>query len=310
MSKKKSQIGHSAIARQQPPPIIPGPPWATTPPIAGAPAVMRRHTPSPPGVVSAVPAALLTKHEGRARRDQRGSAERRVTAAIATEPKTRPRRTECPSDASSSADLTPKVSREHFGRLIARLQVRINALSTLQRTRELALADPGAQRDSVQWRRLLSDFETHQAELDELIDKRDEAQAQLEAIRDETPAPAKRIKQRPSTIAVRTRLGRRIRELREQRGLSREVLARAAEIPTHILLSIETGDKSTGVDVIAALAYTFDMTVSEVLLGVDATTDEAERLASVLAAHPMESQRVLALVELATTVASGPRSQR
>lgn len=330
MSKNKSQIGHSSIARQQPPPIVPGQRWSTKPPIAGAPAVIRR-TPGPPPepVPAVVPpslpppriasrqphAAAPTKHERRAMREQSGSVDRWVAT---TETVGAPSASLAPRRVQASAQANPasvppshpnetRVLPGQFRKLIAQLQVRIDTLSELQRKRELALADPTAHQDALQWRRLLAEFEAEQAKLDELIDRREYAETQLEGLREpaeRTTPPGKRIAQRPSASVVRVRLGRRVYDLRVQRGLTQEALARLAGIPGYAFPSIETGDKGAPVDTLAAIAYAFDMTISELLLGVDAATDEAARLAGVLAAQPAESQRALALVELALVVAS------
>lgn len=314
MSKSKSQIGSSPLSRQQPPPLLPGPRWATTPPIAGVSVVIRR---SPAPGADSQDRHTTTRHETRISRDppRASTAVVASTSAKETAPAQGAGRKSVTVQAQESAPgktVENKVSPEAFKKLIAQLQVRIDKLSELQKTRGLVLADPAVHQDHSRWQRLLAEFETAQEKLDELVDRREFAEAQLESLRApvECGSSSKRFAQRQTITVLRARLGQRVRELRTRRGLSQETLARLAEIPAYTLPSIETGDKSTSMEVLASIAHALDLTLSELLLGVDAHTPEAARLGGVLASCSAESQRALDLVEIALGVAAPPRDSR
>jgi transcriptional regulator with XRE-family HTH domain len=208
-----------------------------------------------------------------------------------------------PSPTAPPPTVIAPIPEAHFKRLIAQLQVRIDKLEALQRGRSLVLADPVVRNDALRWRRLLSEFEAGQENLDELGDQRASALAGLESLQDRDIAPQRRIVQRLSASAIRARIGRRVRDLRVRRGLAQEELASLAGLPGYALPSIETGDKTQSLEALVAISYALDLSLSELFLGVDAATPEAERIGEALA-QSAGSHGALALVELALAVAT------
>lgn len=66
----------------------------------------------------------------------------------------------------------------------------------------------------------------------------------------------------PSWVLDRRRqVGCRIRQLREERGLSQEALAELAGISRHTMYRTETGARSASVDVVIKLAAALDVPV-------------------------------------------------
>jgi transcriptional regulator with XRE-family HTH domain len=106
---------------------------------------------------------------------------------------------------------------------------------------------------------------------------------------------------------VLRRLGTRVRELREARGLTQEALGERAGISWHYVSSIERARKGATTETLAALAAALDLTLSELFLGVDRPLPrEAKRLATLLAGNSPETQRrVLRIVEEAIQLAKG-----
>lgn len=103
---------------------------------------------------------------------------------------------------------------------------------------------------------------------------------------------------------VPVRLGRRVRELRTQAGLTQEALAERAGITWHYISSIERGLKAATVETLAKIATALDLSLSELFLEVDRPLPrDARRLATALAGQPDEVQRtVLRLVAEALTL--------
>jgi len=66
-------------------------------------------------------------------------------------------------------------------------------------------------------------------------------------------------------IDICVRLGRRIRLLRTKRGLTQQQLADMAEIGRQHVSDLETGRREAGLKVLALIAQSFDITVSELL---------------------------------------------
>lgn len=102
------------------------------------------------------------------------------------------------------------------------------------------------------------------------------------------------------------RLGRRVRELRDERDLTQEELAEGAGISWHFLSSIERGQKGATVETLAALAKAMDVSLAELFLDVDRPLPrEAKRLTQALAGRPVDAQRtILAIVDQALRLAS------
>lgn len=91
---------------------------------------------------------------------------------------------------------------------------------------------------------------------------------------------------------VLSRLGARVRELREARGLTQEALGERAECSWHYVSSIERGRKGATTETLAALAAALDVTLSELFVGVDRPLPrEAKRLDTALAGKSTETQR-------------------
>jgi transcriptional regulator with XRE-family HTH domain len=70
-------------------------------------------------------------------------------------------------------------------------------------------------------------------------------------------------------ISFPVRLGRRLSDLREKRGLSQTQLADMAEIGRAHLSQIENGAVSARIDTLYAIAGALELTLSELLKGLD-----------------------------------------
>ena len=69
-------------------------------------------------------------------------------------------------------------------------------------------------------------------------------------------------------ISFPVRLGRRLSQLREKRGLSQTQLADLAQIGRAHLSQIENGAVAARIDTLQAVAVAFEMTLSELLEGL------------------------------------------
>ena len=69
-------------------------------------------------------------------------------------------------------------------------------------------------------------------------------------------------------ISLPKRLGRRLSELRKERGLSQSQLADLAEIGRAHLSQIENGAVAARIDTLHAIAHTLELTLSELLKGL------------------------------------------
>jgi transcriptional regulator with XRE-family HTH domain len=69
-------------------------------------------------------------------------------------------------------------------------------------------------------------------------------------------------------ISFPVRLGRRLSELREKRGLSQTQLADLSEIGRAHLSQIENGAVAARIDTLYAIAGALEMTISELLQGL------------------------------------------
>lgn len=63
---------------------------------------------------------------------------------------------------------------------------------------------------------------------------------------------------------IKIRLGRRLRELRLDRGWSQETLANLAEIDRTYIPGIESGKRNISLVVIEKLSNVFDISISEI----------------------------------------------
>ena len=68
-------------------------------------------------------------------------------------------------------------------------------------------------------------------------------------------------------LARRLRFGQRIRELRQDRGLSQEDLAESAGIHRTYMSSLERGLRNVGLDNILAIATALDVSPSDLFQG-------------------------------------------
>ena len=63
---------------------------------------------------------------------------------------------------------------------------------------------------------------------------------------------------------IKIRFGRRLRELRLEKGWSQETLANLADIDRTYIPGIESGKRNVSLVVIEKLANVFDITISEI----------------------------------------------
>lgn len=64
-----------------------------------------------------------------------------------------------------------------------------------------------------------------------------------------------------TNINERKRIGARIKQLREQRGMTQAQLAEACGMKAPNIARIETGRYSTGIDILAKIAKALDCTI-------------------------------------------------
>lgn len=67
---------------------------------------------------------------------------------------------------------------------------------------------------------------------------------------------------------LRTALGRRVRSLRERKGLSQEQLAEAADLHWTYVSGIERGKRNPGLNTLGRLARALGVTPSKLLSGL------------------------------------------
>ena len=63
-------------------------------------------------------------------------------------------------------------------------------------------------------------------------------------------------------------LGKRIRALRKEQGLSQEKFSQMAEIDRSYLISIEHGERKVSIDILARISNGLGMTLSELFEGI------------------------------------------
>jgi len=68
---------------------------------------------------------------------------------------------------------------------------------------------------------------------------------------------------------VRKRFGKRIKELRQARGLSHEALARLAGLDTSFISGIEKGEEDISIELIQKLSIAFQINISELFEGLE-----------------------------------------
>jgi len=68
---------------------------------------------------------------------------------------------------------------------------------------------------------------------------------------------------------VRKRFGKRIKELRQSRGLSQEALARLVEQDTNCISGIEKGERDISIEMIQKLSIAFQINISALFVGLE-----------------------------------------
>lgn len=85
-------------------------------------------------------------------------------------------------------------------------------------------------------------------------------------------------------------IGSRIREIREQRGYTREQLAEYAEISANFVWEIETGRKSMKAQVLGRISAALDVPTDYLLFGEISYKPNA-KINSIVSAQPAEVQK-------------------
>lgn len=68
---------------------------------------------------------------------------------------------------------------------------------------------------------------------------------------------------------IRKKFGKKVKELRQAKGLSQEGLAHLAELDRTYIPSIEKGERNVSIEVIYKLSVAFGIKISELLKGLD-----------------------------------------
>ena len=68
---------------------------------------------------------------------------------------------------------------------------------------------------------------------------------------------------------VRKRFGKRVKELRQARGLSHEALAHLVELDTNIISGIEKGESDISIEMIQKLSIAFKIKISDLFEGLE-----------------------------------------
>ncbi|MBS1756689.1 MAG: helix-turn-helix transcriptional regulator [Bacteroidetes bacterium] len=68
---------------------------------------------------------------------------------------------------------------------------------------------------------------------------------------------------------IRKKFGKKVKELRQAKGLSQEGLAHLAELDRTYIPSIEKGERNVSIEVIQKLSVAFGIKISELLKGLD-----------------------------------------
>lgn len=67
---------------------------------------------------------------------------------------------------------------------------------------------------------------------------------------------------------IKIRFGRRLHELRMERGLSQEGIANLANIDRTYIQSIEKGKRNVSISILNKISRALDITISELLKGI------------------------------------------
>jgi transcriptional regulator with XRE-family HTH domain len=67
---------------------------------------------------------------------------------------------------------------------------------------------------------------------------------------------------------IRKRFGKRVKELRQARDLSRKALARLLELDTSFISGIEKGEQDVSIEMIQKLSIAFKINISDVFEGL------------------------------------------
>jgi transcriptional regulator with XRE-family HTH domain len=68
---------------------------------------------------------------------------------------------------------------------------------------------------------------------------------------------------------IRKRFGKRVKELRQARGLSHEALARLVELDTSCISGIEKGEWDISIEMIQKLSIAFQINISDLFEGLE-----------------------------------------
>jgi transcriptional regulator with XRE-family HTH domain len=70
-------------------------------------------------------------------------------------------------------------------------------------------------------------------------------------------------------LDIRKRFGKRVKELRQARGLSQEALARLVELDTSYISGIEKGEEDISIEMIQKLSIAFQIKISDLFEGLE-----------------------------------------
>jgi transcriptional regulator with XRE-family HTH domain len=109
---------------------------------------------------------------------------------------------------------------------------------------------------------------------------------------------------------LRTRLGARIRALRDARGLTQEIVADRIEVTPKYVSQLECGQRSPSWETLVAIAHHgFEIKLAALVFGIDEEIGgEVQDLNDMLAGRPKEARRdLLQAMELMLRAGSGPK---
>ena len=69
-------------------------------------------------------------------------------------------------------------------------------------------------------------------------------------------------------MEIRKRFGKRVKELRQARGLSKKASARLVEQDTHWVSGMEKGEMDISIEMIQKLSVAFNINISEIFEGL------------------------------------------
>jgi transcriptional regulator with XRE-family HTH domain len=108
---------------------------------------------------------------------------------------------------------------------------------------------------------------------------------------------------------LRSRLGARIRALRDARGLTQEVVADRIEVTPKYVSQLECGQRSPSWETLVAIAHHgFEIRIAALVFGIDEDVgSEVEDLNDMLAGRPKETRRDLLRAMELMLRAGGPK---